>query len=85
MKTITVYTTPECGQCNLTKNWLTNRDIPFETVDLSESPDDLAAVRELGYSSAPVVIVSNGAPENDLHWFGFRPDFLTRYTVGAAA
>lgn len=85
MKKITVYTAPECGQCNLTKNWLTTRTIPFETVDLSESPDDLAAVRELGYSSAPVVIVSNGNPETNLHWFGFRPDFLTRYTVGAAA
>lgn len=85
MKQITVYTTPECRQCRLTKTWLTERNIPFEAVDLSESPEDLAAVRELGYASAPVIVVSNGDPENDLHWYGFHPDFLTRYTVGAAA
>ncbi|WP_066298917.1 glutaredoxin domain-containing protein [Arthrobacter luteolus] len=85
MKQITVYTTPDCRQCRLTKTWLTDREIPFETVDLSESPADLAAVRELGYASAPVIVVSTGNPENDLHWYGFHPDFLTRYATTEAA
>jgi len=82
--TVTIYTTPNCQQCNMTKRWLDKNNVPYSTVDLSESPDDLAAVRALGYASAPVVIVSNGDPETDLHWFGFRPDNLTRYTLAAA-
>ena len=82
---VTVYTTPDCSQCNLTKNWLTKNNVEFTTVDLSQSPDDLAAVRALGYASAPVIVVSNGDPETDLHWYGFRPDNLTRYTTPKAA
>jgi len=82
--TVTVYTTPFCQQCNMTKRWLTKNNIPFNTVDLSESPDDLAAVKALGYEAAPVVLVSNGDPETELHWYGFNPTNLTRYTLNAA-
>ena len=81
---VTVYTTPNCQQCNMTKRWLTKNNVPYDTVDLSQSPDDLAAVRALGYAAAPVVLVSNGDPETELHWYGFNPEFLTRYTLNAA-
>ena len=81
---VTVYTTPNCQQCNMTKRWLTKNNVPYDTVDLSQSPDDLAAVRALGYAAAPVVIVSNGDPETDLHWFGFNPTFLQRYALPKA-
>lgn len=83
--TITVYTTPSCSQCNLTKRWLTTHDIPFNVIDLSQSPDDMAAVKALGYAAAPVVIVSTGDAETDIHWYGFRPDNLQRYAAPAAA
>lgn len=82
---ITVYTTPGCSQCNLTKKWLTTRSIPFDVVDLSESPADMAAVKALGYAAAPVIIVSNGDAETDIHWYGFNPANLARYTAPAVA
>lgn len=82
--TITVYSTPICSRCKLVKKWLDSRGITYTAIDLSESPADAAAVKELGYTEAPVVIVSNGDPETDIHWTGFNPDFLARYT-GAAA
>lgn len=85
MAQVTVYTTPACSQCRMTKRWLDSKGIDYSTVDLSQSPDDLAAVKALGYEAAPVVIVSNGDPETDLHWYGFRPDHLTRYTSQEAA
>lgn len=81
-KTITVYTTPDCRQCKMTKAWLTGKGIPFNTVDLSESPGDLEAVRALGYLSVPVTIVStDGDLLNEQHWYGFRPDLLTEHAV----
>lgn len=67
---VTVYTTPECRQCNLTKNWLTKNNVEFEAVDLTTSPESAEFVRELGYSRAPVVVTAQGS------WFGFRPDRL---------
>lgn len=82
--TITVYTLPICPQCNLTKRWLDRAGATYTAIDLSTSPDDAAAVTELGYKQAPVIVVSNGDPETDIHWTGFNPDFLARYT-GAAA
>ena len=67
----TVYTTPGCAQCRMTKRWLDSRGVDYETVDLTESPDDYGAVTALGYKAAPVVAVG----EHE-HWGGFRPDLL---------
>jgi glutaredoxin-like protein NrdH len=50
-------------------------------VDVTTSPDDLAAIKSLGYKSAPVVIVSAGDPEIELHWFGFDPNNLSKYAT----
>ena len=66
--TVTVYTKPSCVQCNATYRSLDSKGIEYEIVDLTEDADALAAVRELGYQQAPVVIT-----ESD-HWSGFRPD-----------
>ena len=68
--TVTVYTTPACSQCTLTKNWLTKNNVPFTAVDLTTSPESAEYVRELGYKSAPVIVTAQGS------WFGFRPDLL---------
>jgi glutaredoxin-like protein NrdH len=67
---VTVYTLPSCVQCESTKKYLTNKDVPFETVDLSQNEAAMERVRGLGYQAAPVVIAG------DDHWSGFRPDKL---------
>ena len=85
MPQITVYTTPGCSQCNMTKKWLDARTIAYTTVDLSQSPDDMAAVKALGYQAAPIIIVSNGDAETDIHWYGFNPTNLARYAAQAVA
>jgi len=82
---ITVYTSPNCQPCKATKRWLDARSIGYQTVDVSQSPDDLAAIKSLGYKAAPVVIVSTGDPEIELHWQGFHPDNLKKYTLTEAA
>lgn len=67
---VTVYSLPNCVQCDSTKRLLTRSEVAFEEVDLSQDPDAMAMVRELGYTAAPVVMAGED------HWSGFRPDKL---------
>lgn len=80
---ITVYSTPKCVQCKLTKNWLEDNGIEFDAVDLPSAPESVQeAVKELGYLRAPVVIVNDdGDTKNEKHWYGFRPDLLEEFTL----
>lgn len=70
---ITVYTTPGCTQCRMTKRFLDQRGVTYRAVDLTESPGDLEAVLALGYKTAPVICAG------DEHWHGFRPDLLAEH------
>lgn len=76
---ITVYSTPACAQCRMTKHILEREGIDYTPVDLST---DLAAhrfvTRELGYKAAPVVyaMFPDGRIE---HWTGLRPDLIKEY------
>ena len=38
---LTVYSKPKCMQCEMTKMWLTQNKIPFETVDTESNPEAL--------------------------------------------
>jgi glutaredoxin-like protein NrdH len=89
---VTVYTQPDCVQCDRTKKYLDdpkrgNMAGQYRTVDLAQDPEALAAVKALGYMAAPVVIVGNpGNNADETHWYGFRPDMLAQYCrVPAAA
>ena len=70
----------------MTKNWLDdpkrgNLKGQYKVTDLSQNPDDLAAVQALGYASAPVVVINdNGDTHDEKHWYGFRPDLLKEFT-----
>lgn len=79
--TITVYTKPGCQPCKAVKRWLDKRGIMHRTVDVTESPDDLAAIKALGYEGVPVTIVSGREPETDLHWHGFDVNNLAKYAT----
>jgi glutaredoxin-like protein NrdH len=80
---VTVYTTPKCVQCNLTKNWLKDNGVEYTTVNLATADESVSeAVKALGYMSAPVVIVNDdGDTTNEKHWYGFRPDLLEEFTT----
>ncbi|GAA1681213.1 NrdH-redoxin [Citricoccus zhacaiensis] len=69
MTTVTVYSKPDCVQCNATYRALEKKGIDYETVDLSQDVDALERIRTLGYMQAPVVVTATGD-----HWSGFRPD-----------
>lgn len=70
-KLVTVYSKPNCMQCNFTKQFLEDNGVPFIVKDIEESEEALAEVKALGFASLPVVVIEGEEPFN-----GFRPDRL---------
>lgn len=70
---ITVYTSPDCNSCRVTKKFLMRQGIPFTEVDVTvhQSGDE---IRRLGYQvpgvALPVVVTER------FHWSGYRHDKL---------
>ncbi|MFO8069252.1 MAG: glutaredoxin-like protein NrdH [Alkalibacterium sp.] len=71
--TVIVYSKPNCMQCQFTKKYLENKGIPFEVKDIEQNEKAIDEVRQLGFSSLPVVIAEGIEAFN-----GFRPDMLNR-------
>ncbi|EFE54789.1 glutaredoxin [Providencia rettgeri DSM 1131] len=71
MAEITIYSKPNCVQCNATYQALDRKSISYQIIDLTEDSQALELVRKLGYQQVPVVIAG------DKHWAGFRPDMIS--------
>ena len=69
--TITLLSKPACVQCTATKRNLDSNSLEHETDDIYAHMDIIA---ELGYMSAPVVLVKDADGTLVVHWSGFRPD-----------
>lgn len=70
---LTVYSKPNCIQCEMTKMWLDQNKIQFETVDVSEHPEKLEEIKLNGFQQLPVVTLDKYF-ENA--WSGFDVDRL---------
>lgn len=68
---VTVFSKPACVQCDFTIRLLNKLGYPYKTVDVTEDPDGLTTLKEMGYLAAPVVLTPEGE-----HWSGFRPDLI---------
>jgi glutaredoxin-like protein NrdH len=76
MSNVTVYSKPNCVQCEQTKRYLDLKSIAYNIVDITEDEVALNKVLEMGYKSAPVVIVDDPAYQEA--WSGFRLDSLSK-------
>lgn len=83
---IVVYTLPieECVNCRAVDLFLRKRGIEVTKVRLDEVPDAADYVRSLGYSQAPVIVLSDAGEVVD-HWSGFRYDRMNELTNLAVA
>lgn len=68
-ESVTVYGKPHCNQCTATERQLDKVGVQYNYVDISEQPEAIAVIKELGYLAAPVVVAGDGN-----HWSGFRPE-----------
>lgn len=71
--TVTVYSKPQCMQCDFTKKFLDENHIAYTSVDVTADDNAREHVANLGFQSLPVVEASGFTP-----WFGFRPDQLEK-------
>lgn len=77
--TITVYSKPQCPQCDATYRALNKHGLDYQTIDLSQDSDALDYIKSLGYQQAPVVMTDED------HWSGFRPDRIKKAAAAASA
>lgn len=73
---LTVYSKPKCMQCEMTKMWLTQNKIPFETVDTEANPEALELLSHYGWQTLPVVAIDDEISGNSKSWSGFQIDKL---------
>lgn len=63
---VTVYTLPNCVQCDQTKKQFTKLGVEFTEVNLEDHPDKVEAFTAQGLTSAPIVTTDVKV------WSGFR-------------
>lgn len=71
--TPTIYTKPNCVQCEATKRYFDNKGVAYTTVDITQDTDAFEMLLADGYKSAPVVNAGNE------WWSGFHPDKIDAY------
>ena len=67
----TVYTKNNCVQCDATKRMMDKLGVEYDTVNISDNPEELDKLIEMGYRAAPVVVSGEDS------WAGFQPDKIT--------
>ena len=67
---ITVYSNPNCVQCENTKRFLNQKGLEFESKMIQDSPEIMPLIKEKGYRTAPVVVT------DDDSWSGFNLEKL---------
>lgn len=70
--TVTMYSLPAsvCRACWSTERRFDAYGVPVKKVRVDQDPEAMARVQELGYTSAPVVVVEEDGKVVD-HWSGF--------------
>lgn len=51
----------------------------YTTIDVTQDPDAIGYLTDLGHRALPVVVLDTGA-----HWSGFKPDLIDAATKEAA-
>ena len=65
---ITVFSKPNCGACDFTKQWLDNNNVPYTAIDAYEDEQAMRELQAHGFMSFPVVTVGSF----DNAWTGFE-------------
>lgn len=76
MPKITVYSKPNCMQCNFTQKYLDEKGINYAILDVLADEAALEHIKSLGFQSLPVVEI-----EGEEAFNGFRPDLLAKLAV----
>lgn len=76
---ITLYSKNSCVQCDSTKRFLKQKNIPYSEFNVEEDERAMDAAKAYGYLAAPVVVVDSDSGEmSGAHWSGFDPLMLNK-------
>ena len=75
---LTVYTTPNCPGCKMTRRQLDKAGVAYEAVDLSSRPDLVEQFRAEGLRQAPIIETSDGQ-----RTAGFNPSRIKAIVAAA--
>ena len=64
---IIVYSKPNCGACDITKQWLDSNNLEYTSINAYEDKKAMAEIQERGFMSFPVVNVDDW----ERSWSGF--------------
>lgn len=76
-KSISIYTTPTCGYCKATKEFLTSKTIEYTEIDVSVNQEKAKEmIEKSGQMGVPVIIIRDGEKEELI--VGFDQQRLTQ-------
>ena len=52
---ITLYTRPNCKYCEQAKAWLSENDVPYKTIDITENELAREMLKEEGHKTVPQI------------------------------
>lgn len=56
MSKVTIYSTPTCGFCKMTKQYLNSRNIPYEDIDVTKNHEaGHEMIHKSGQTGVPVI------------------------------
>jgi glutaredoxin-like protein NrdH len=67
---VTVYTKPDCVQCEYTKKLLDRKMVPYNEINVAEHPVFAEQLRDKGIQTMPYVVTDND------EWTGFKLEKL---------
>jgi len=59
MKTLYIYSSNSCQNCQKAKSFLIENDVPHKVIDLNRNPEHRNWLRRAGHTSLPVMLVDN--------------------------
>lgn len=72
MTNVRIFTKKFCPGCTKTKELMDKLGIHYQTIDISDDPAAIKALRALGYLSVPIILVDND--KGVTGWTGFQPE-----------
>ena len=75
---LTVYSKPRCMQCEMTKIWLNQNKLEFQSVDIEANPGAFELLKHYGWKTLPVVVIDDEFEDPKKAWAGFQVDRLER-------
>ena len=60
MKKVVIYTTDPCPYCVRAINFMSEKGIPFEEIDLTDRQDEIDRIKnETGWRTVPIIMIDN--------------------------